>query len=250
MKWIQRHRPSPLTIVALAVLGVMVLAQLAGATHPRPRGATPLRVSLVPSFKQCTSPNRTHGPPLAFQSCSPPVQTSDFLTVGTPDANGAGANSVGFFQFNVKPGPASNENIIVTSSISDVRCKPGTNASVCNAANATGGPDYSGQLQADATIRVTDHFNGSGGDEAATVLDLPSPVTLLCSNTADTSIGGLCNVASLTTCPPQGCSGIRNGDRAVVEIAQMKVFDGGADGFVSTNPNDNTLFEVQGIFIP
>jgi hypothetical protein len=248
MKWILRHRPSPLTIVVLAVLGVMVMAQLAGATHPRPRGATPLHVSLVPSFKQCTSPNTKHGPPLAFPSCSPPVQTSDFLTVGTPDANGAGANSVGFFQFSVKPGPATNDNIIVTSSISDVRCKPGTNASVCNSANAAGGPDYSGQLQADTTIRLTDHFNGSGGNEAATVLDLPSPVTLFCSNTADTSIGGLCNIVSSTPCPPQGCSGIRNGDRAVVEIDQMKVFDGGPDGSVFSN--DNTLFEVQGIFVP
>jgi hypothetical protein len=248
MRWMLRHRPSPVTMVALAVLGVMVMAQLAGAMHPRPKGATPMRVSLVPSYQQCTAPNTNHGPPLSFPSCNPPVQTSNFLTVGTPDANGAGANSVGFFQFKVKPGPATNDNIIVTSSISDVRCKPGTNASVCSGANATGGPDYSGQLRADATIRITDHNNGSGGDEPATVLDLPSPVTLFCSNTSDTSIGGLCNFFDSSVCPPQGCSGIRNGDRAVVEVAQMKVFDGGADGSVTTN--DNTLFEVQGIFVP
>jgi hypothetical protein len=248
MKWIPGHRPSPVTLLALAALGAMVMAQLAGATHPRPRGATPLRVSLVPAFKQCTSPNSTHGPPLAFQSCSPPEQESNFLTVGTPDANGAGAKSVGFFELRVKPGPATNDNIRVTSTISDVRCKPATNASVCTGANAAGGPDYSGQLRADTNIRITDHFNGSGGTDPATVLDIPSPANLFCSNTADTSTGGLCTIVSSTPCPPQGCSGIRNGDRAVVEVAQMKISDGGADGDVFTS--DNTLFEVQGIFIP
>ena len=34
--------------------------------YPRPKGATPTRVSLVPAYRQCTSPDRTHGPPLAF----------------------------------------------------------------------------------------------------------------------------------------------------------------------------------------
>jgi hypothetical protein len=34
----------------------------------------------------------------------------------------------------------------------------------------------------------------------------------------------------------------------VVEISQLQISDGGADGLVSTA--GNTLFEVQGIFIP
>ena len=66
------------------------------AGYPRPRGATPLRVSLVPAYNQCSSPNRTHGPALAFPSCNPPAQTSTTATIGTPDANGAQANSTGF----------------------------------------------------------------------------------------------------------------------------------------------------------
>jgi len=32
--------------------------------YPRPKGATPLRVSFVPAYQQCTAPNRTHGAPL------------------------------------------------------------------------------------------------------------------------------------------------------------------------------------------
>ena len=56
--------------------------------YPRPEGASPLRVSLVPAYQECTAPDRTHGPPLAFPSCASPQQESSELTVGTPDANG------------------------------------------------------------------------------------------------------------------------------------------------------------------
>ena len=67
---------------ALVVLGVGGV-QVADATHPRPKGATPLRVPIVPAYKQCTAANRTHGPALAFPSCNPPVQSLSYLTVRT-----------------------------------------------------------------------------------------------------------------------------------------------------------------------
>ena len=51
--------------------------------YPRPKGATPVHASLVPAYEPCASPNRQHGPPLAFASCNPPAQTSDELTVGS-----------------------------------------------------------------------------------------------------------------------------------------------------------------------
>ena len=75
-----------------------------GQGYPRPKGATPLRVPLVPAYNQCTAPNRVHGPPLDSPSCSPPAQSSQHLTVGTPDANGRAAKSVGFVRLAVRPG--------------------------------------------------------------------------------------------------------------------------------------------------
>ena len=48
-----------------------------------------------PPIRPAASPNRVHAPPLSHTSCNPPVQTSCSLTVGTPDANGAAANSNG-----------------------------------------------------------------------------------------------------------------------------------------------------------
>src|SRR5436190_10965426 len=57
-------------------------------SYPRPRGATPLRLSLVPAYQECTSPDSMHGAPLVNGSCAPPQLRSSQLTVGTPDANG------------------------------------------------------------------------------------------------------------------------------------------------------------------
>jgi hypothetical protein len=231
-------------VFALGAAGVMVTAQLTIASHPRPKAATPIKVSLVPAYEQCSSPNRQHGPPLGFPSCSPPVQTSDFLTVGTPDANGAPANSTGFVKIAVIP---DLPPVVVGGTITDVRCKAGTSA--CGNANTVGGPDYTGQLEGTSTIRMTDHFNAvspGGGNDPATVVDIPFPFSMECANTADPSIGGQCTVPIAAGCPPN--CGPRDGDRTLVEITQLQIRDGGADGVNSTSPN--TLFMVQGIFIP
>src|SRR3954465_15397870 len=245
---IKRKMVLPLAL-ALGALGLMVMAQMASATHPRPKGATPLRVSTVPSFKACTTPNRTHGAPLAFPSCNPPVQSSNFLTVGTPDANGANANSVSFIRLDVKvgvPGPPDDSDVLIKSSGADIRCKPATAAAVCGTANAADGPDYSGELQGNAIIRITDHYNGPGLNEAATVQDIPFPVNATCANTADTGAGGLCTANTSANAAVPGA--VKDTQRANIEIAQLQLNDGGADGQVATT--DNTLFEVQGIFIP
>jgi hypothetical protein len=233
----------PLALAAGA-LGLMASVQLASATHVRPKGASPLYASLVPAYKACTSPNRTHAAPLSFQSCNPPVQTSNFLTVGTPDANGVGANSIGSVKLVVKS--TSPEDILITVSISDVRCKAGTAASVCTSTNAGDGPDYSGQVKGTAQIRITDHYNGPGLNEAATVQDIDFPFTASCANTADTSIGGLCTAT--TSSNAVTANSVHDTQREVVEFGQIAINDGGVNG-VAGAP-DATQFETQGIFIP
>jgi hypothetical protein len=228
--------------VFLAVVGMLLVATTAVATHPRPKGATPIRVSLVPAFKQCTAPNTQHGPPLAFKSCNPPVQESDFLTVGTPDANGAAANSIGSAILKVGGSPLQ---VVPSLSITDVRCKPGVDASVCDSANAADGPDYSGDVLISGTARVTDHYNGANLTDPATVQDIPFVANFLCRNSADTSTGGVCDVP-----PPPclGCFPTPEGNRQVIEFSQIEVRDGGKDG--NTGTEDNTVFMRQGVFIP
>jgi hypothetical protein len=238
--------------LAMGATGLMVLASIALASHPRPKAATTVRVPLVPTYHECTAPNRTHGPPLAFPSCDPPAQASSFLTVGTPDANGAPAKSLGVVKIAVvtDPGPPESSAIVITARVTDVRCKAGTSS--CGSANAAGGPDYTGELQAHATIRMTDHYNAvsaGGGPDPATVVDIPFPVNFPCVSTSDTSTGSVCDVSFA----PQPLPGIPNqdwfnGKRVVVEMTDFEVLDGGSDGTVGSTPN--TLFLRQGVFVP
>jgi hypothetical protein len=246
---IRKRMVLPLAL-ALGALGMMVMATAASATHPRPVGASPLRASMVPAYNACAAPNRTHGPPLAFPSCNPPVQSSTALTVGSPDANGAGANSVGFIKLSVKvgvPGPPEDSDVNITASVSDVRCKAGVAA--CGSANAADGADYTGELEGTAQIRISDHFNAvapGGGTDPATVIDIPFPVITGCTATASTAIGSTCAITTTANAVVPGA--VKDGKRAIVEIAQLQVYDGGPDGVAATDPN--TLFSVQGIFIP
>jgi hypothetical protein len=233
-------------MLLVGALALIALSQIARATHPRPSGATPVRVSLVPAYKQCTAPNTQHGPPLAFPSCKPAILESNYVTVGTGDSNGASANSNGFELIRVVPHTCCPpQDVVIKATITDVRCQPGTAAQVCGPSNSRDGPDYTGQLQGDARIRITDHNNGPDVNEPATVVDIPFPVSFQCASTSATSIGGTCSVTnSAVAVVPQASTPAR----AVVEMTQLEVFDGGQDGMSSTT--GNTVFMRQGVFIP
>jgi Acetyl xylan esterase (AXE1) len=198
--------------------------------YARPKGATPFRVPLVPSFQQCTSPNSTHGAPLAFPSCTFPQQASSLLTVGTPDANGTAANSVGGVRFDVVAGAGAD--VLVNVSLSDVRQQAGLG-------------DYTGELQEVSTLRITDRANG-GGSEGATVQDVPIAVTVPCSATPDTTRGAACGVSTSIDAVAPGA--VQQGRRAVWELGQVQVLDGGPDGVAATA--NNSLFAVPGVFVP
>src|SRR5439155_12221890 len=106
--------------------GTSEFSRCVGVTgaYARPRGATPVRATLLPAYKPCTSPNSTHGVPLSYGSCKPPQQASSFLTVGTPDSNGAGANAVGSVLYNVHINtPPTPNDVLINVSTTDVRCK-------------------------------------------------------------------------------------------------------------------------------
>jgi hypothetical protein len=232
------------------MLAALVPAGVADAIHPRPRSASPILTSLVPAFEQCTAPDRTHGPPLAFPSCSSPGQSSGYVTVGTPDANGAAARFVGSVRTHsvpCSPGPPDDCEVKAIVSISDVRCTAA--GSACGPANAAAGADYTGELRVDATYRMTDHFNAvaaGGGPDPATVVDITFPVSVPCAASGSTAVGGTCSINTLWNAVVPGA--VKDTKRAVVEAGQTQVFDGGPDGAVATTPN--TLFAVQGVFIP
>ncbi|MGH2978748.1 MAG: acetylxylan esterase [Solirubrobacterales bacterium] len=204
--------------------------------YPRPKSASPLRVALVPAYQQCTEPDLTHGPPLAFESCSAPDAMSPNLTVGTPDANGGTAHSVGAVRLATVVGvpgtPEDEADVKVDVSLSDVR-------------EASGLGDYTGELNQVTTLRITDRANGSGG-EAGTVEDLPLAVGVPCAGTPETTKGANCSVS--TTIDALAPGAVPEGQRSIWALGQVQVFDGGPDGIAATA--GNSLFAVQGIFVP
>jgi Tol biopolymer transport system component len=214
--------------------------------YARPKGAQPTQVTLVPAYKPCTSPNASHGAPLDSASCSPPVQASDYLTVGTPDANGAVANSNGLVTFRsicnppaphpvgLCTDPGEQADAELTASLTDVRNKAGLT-------------DYAGELRMATSIRITDRFNGAGGVHPATATDTPFGFTFACLPTSDGSIGSTCSAQTTADAVLPGI--VLEDKRAVWMLGKVEVYDGGADGDTDT-AGDNTVFAEQGLFVP
>ena len=224
-------------------------ADIAG--YPRPRGAGPLRVSLVPAYTPCATGNRTHGPPLAFPACNPPVATSGQATVGSPDAGGGAANFVGSVRFGVQAGALGlpeDSDVTFNGSLVDVRCKPATAS--CGAVNSGGAPDYTGELLATFQVRMTDRWNApaaGGGSDAGTGQEVSLGRSFACAATASTSTGSTCSLTSSMNAIVPGL--VKDTKRAIWQMGQVQVYDGGPDGDADT-PAGDTLFAVQGIFVP
>jgi PKD repeat protein len=222
--------------VALRPELVVTYVNESGYLHPK--GASPVNVPLVPAYVACSGPNRTHGPPLANPSCSPPVQASHRLTVGTFDANARPASSLGSMRFTVIVGdpstPADEADVRLDISLGDVR-------------NSGDLSDYTGELQANPTFRITDRYNGPSSTAHATTIDVPFPLTVPCGATAGSSdTGASCAVTTTADAVLPGA--VKEGQRAMWQLGRVEVLDGGADGDAATA--DNTVFARQAIFVP
>ena len=229
----------------------LLIATSAQATHPRPQGAWPMRLSLVPGLQPCSAPNRTHGPALAFPSCHPPAQTSGQATVGTPDAYGGPASFVGWLKFQVMvgtPGPPEDTDVRVRWDLTDIRCVP--TGARCGGANASGPADYSGQLGFSFKTSLhgsLERRGPGGGTDPATVEDVILTAGFMCAETASTSTGSSCK--SFTSYNSFFPGLAKDTKRVVQETDDVHIYDGGADGVAST-PADNTVFLRPGIFVP
>ena len=207
---------------------IRVPIRFVGSAYARPKGATPVTVPLTVAYRACASPNRLHGGVPAGGSCAPPEPASAHLTVGTADSNGSATNSVGSVSYSV-----AGVDLRIAVSITDVRVRPGL-------------ADYTGELQADQTLRITDGWNGATQEEPATGVDTHLAVTVPCTGTGDESIGSTCAVATSANALDPGA--VVAGKRAIWELGQVRIYDGGAAGIAGAP--DATLFEDQGLFVP
>jgi hypothetical protein len=195
--------------------------------YARPQAATPMFAPLTVAYEPCTGPDRTHAAPLSFGSCSSPQPSSDQLTVGTPDANGQPANAAGSLRYRVAGG-----DVQLAFTMTDVRRRADLS-------------DYTGELQANQSLRITDRANGPSGAESGTLVDASFPVTVPCAATPGTP-GATCALNTSVNSVVPGAVGA--GNRAVWELGQIRVSDGGADGLAATDPN--ATFLTQGLFVP
>jgi hypothetical protein len=219
--------------------------------YARPKGATPIQTSLVLAYRPCLSPDEAHGPPLAGPSCSSPTQASDYLTVGTLDANGQPAKFIGSVRMDVRPGNTAtlqNEaDVALHAKLTDVRCAAASDPCPDGALS-----DYQGSLEGTYDVRITDRFNTGPHPTPATARNIstvtsPLHAVIPCSATADTTVGSTCEVTtSFNAILP---SVIREGKRAIWALGPVQVKDGGDDGTGATG-DDDTPFATEGVFVP
>jgi hypothetical protein len=281
-----KHSRRIAVVLAIAALGMLVAASAAYASHPRPKGASPLTFKLVPAFNACTTgANGNHGAPLALASCNPPVQSSNYLTLNAPDrpapfntaANGTGTiilkvTCVSSINPPVENGdnPPCNanagdqEDVKIVTSTSDIRCVGATGQGMC-AGGA--GSLYNGKVLGTSQIRISDHYNALAPNPPGvdcsdttscpgTVVDLPFDVGAQCAS-------GACNYT--TSADAVVTNTVQELKRAVVGLGVLEVQDAGVDGNLVAAPPPSSgvcppacaqgadpagVAFTQGLFIP
>ena len=208
--------------------------------YPRPGGATPLRVPLVPELAACTAPNSNHSAPLDAPSCTPPQPASSLVTISSV---GRGAGSA---RLDVEAGDpsttADEADVHILASTTDVR-------------NTADGSDYTGELALATGLRMTDGANGPSQDEPGTVEDSELSVPFSCSPTANPLLGAACSLNTSADTLVPGLA--REGDRAVISAFSLTVEDPGPDRELQGSgcppvcgTGDEAVFLRQGLFLP
>ena len=119
--------------------------------------------------------------------------------------------------------------------------------SITDVRNAANLSDYTGELQARTSLRITDRGE-PGGDEPATVVDTPLPVTVPCVATGGSGDGAGCSVLDDVrrghARAPCMRAAARSGSSATIRSTT------GARTASRAPLGANALFARQGVFVP
>ena len=106
--------------------------------------------------------------------------------------------------------------------------------------------DYTGELSLRLPLRITDRDNGGTPTTDHGTVPTPLDVHGALHGDRDTTRGSTCALVDDRRRAAPGAA--REGKRAIWALDRVAVLDGGPDGVASTPPN--TLFAVQGVFVP
>jgi hypothetical protein len=160
------------------------------------------------------------------------------VQVGTADSNLLPANSNSWMRLVAMQGdtdtPADEADVRIDAVVNDVYRK------------VASPPDYAGELELRLPLRITDQANGSSPHVHGTVSDFTLGVTIPCVATPTPTPGGSCSVATSAEAVIPGM--VTEGMRAIWQLDQVLVTDGGADDLAASQPN--APFMRQGVFAP
>ena len=166
-----------------------------------------------------------------------PAQASSYLTLGTPEVNAAATNGSGYVRYVVMtgdPGTTADEaDVRLTVEVTDVR-------------RSSDLSDYTGELQYQAVVRVTDRGNGSLATEPATGFDTELAAAVPCTETPSVDTGATCALDTTVDALLPGA--VVEKRRATWNLGAAQVYDGGPSE--RAGGSGARLFETQGLFVP
>ena len=155
------------------------------AGHPRPKGASPMRASLVPAVLGCAAPNRMHGPPLghppARRPCRPPRTSPPVSVTAVSPSRSRSVTCAARSSPAIPVHPTTPTCSWGQHHERDGRLRP---------------VRIHGELRAVVGLRITDRDNTPhpGGPGPGTVQDTELAFTVPCAATADTGVASTCVV--------------------------------------------------------
>jgi hypothetical protein len=204
-------------------------------SYPTPKLASPIRMALVPVFRQCGSGGnpvtRSHSPPLSVGSCPP--QPSGVAHFG-PFSRGTAWVATKYGDTN--PANGDQADMTLRIDLSDVQ-------------TATGA-DYDPSPAADATLvtrlRFTDRANGGSGTDPGTATNFDFSVPFNCTATANATLGSECRLDTSADALNSGM--IKENKATVLQVFRLRLNDAGANG--ARGDGDDRLFASEGVFSP
>jgi hypothetical protein len=216
----------------LAVPNRTYVEVLFRSDFPHPQSASQIRVSHVPTFRQCGTPanatNSRHATPLGVGSCDPPQTLS-------PSAR-TGSGGTGSATMTVQTTPTSD--VLLNVSDSDIETAAGADYDP----NGAGGNDLSAvfrlRLSDLNSCRPTPCSSSYTWLATGTDTDFPAvPINCVPNGSPSASPGSDCNTSTSANAVAPGS--VVAGQQAVWNIFRVRV-----------NDSAGNLFQQQGFFVP